>query len=121
MIYNGEYIPVDFKTTSSDPRGQAVFEAYQNQIDEYVFLLRENKKPITGYGYLIFFYPDLAKEVHRGFPMITKIERVEARPDKVLSRIEKAIEILKKPMPQSAEDCPFCCWFKEVKSYMIPD
>ncbi len=117
IIDHGSYIPVDFKTSSSDPRDKEILEAYRNQIDEYLFLLSENKLPIAGYGYLIFFYPDLSGNVHNGFPMVCNIVKVEGRPELVLTRIEKAISILEGPIPESATDCSFCAWYHKVKEY----
>src|SRR3989344_5849199 len=32
---NGELVPVDFKTSSSDPREKEILPAYQNQIEDY--------------------------------------------------------------------------------------
>jgi len=116
---DGKYIPVDFKTSSSDPREKEVLSAYQNQIDAYAFLLEQNKKEPAGYGFLIFFYPDLVTEIKHGFPMISHIVRLEAHPDKVNDRIERAIEVLKGPMPAQSEDCSFCKWFQTVKKYYV--
>lgn len=117
LITDGKYVPVDFKTSSSDPREKDIFPAYQHQIDEYVYLLQKNRKETAGYGYLIFFYPDMAEEVHDGFPMITHFVKVEAHPEAVDGRIAKAIGILSGPLPASAPECPFCCWFEKVREY----
>jgi hypothetical protein len=114
---DGDYIPVDFKTSSSDPRTKPVLDAYQNQIDEYVFLLEKNKKSTKKFGYLIFFYPDLSDRLHEGFPMIIHIEKITAYPEKVTSRIEKAVKILENDIPANSTDCEFCGWFNQVKNY----
>lgn len=119
LVHEGEYIPVDFKTSSSDPREKDILNAYQNQIDAYAFLLEQNRKKPAGYGYLIFFYPDMANEIKDGFPMINHIVRVEAHPSSVSDRIQKAIAVLKGPLPEPSEDCPFCTWFKTVKNYYV--
>jgi hypothetical protein len=120
IIHEGKYVPVDFKTSSSDPREKDILNAYQKQIDSYTFLLQQNKKEPAGYGYLIFFYPDLATEIKHGFPMINHIVRVEAHPEQVSGRIEVAIEVLKGPLPAPSPDCQFCSWFKKVKEYYQP-
>ncbi len=117
LVRDGEFIPVDFKTSSSDPRGKEVLDAYQHQIDAYAFLIQADGKTVAGYGYLIFFYPDLSEEVHNGFPMITEIKKVEAHPENVLKRIEKAIDCLEHKMPDSSPDCVFCNWFNTVKKF----
>lgn len=40
----GKHSPVDFKTSSSDPREKETLDAYKSQIDDYVFLISENEK-----------------------------------------------------------------------------
>lgn len=117
IINEDGYIPVDFKTTSSDPRQKTIMEAYQHQIDEYVFLMNVNHKKTAGYGYLIFFFPDFDKEIHKGFPMITEIIKVKANWDHVEQRINRAITILQEPMPESAKDCEYCLWLNAVGDY----
>ena len=119
LVLDGKYIPVDFKTSSSDPREKDILNAYQNQIDAYAFLLQQNKKEPAGYGFLIFFYPDLATEIKSGFPMINHIVRVEAHPENVSGRIEQAIKVLQGLMPEPNSDCPFCSWFGKVKEYYV--
>ena len=119
LVLDGKYIPVDFKTSSSDPREKDILNAYQNQIDAYAFLLQQNKKEPAGYGFLIFFYPDLAMEIKNGFPMINHIVRVEAHPENVSGRIEQAIKVLQGLMPEPNSDCPFCSWFGKVKEYYV--
>jgi len=116
-----EHIPVDFKTASSDPREKEVLEAYQSQIDDYVYILAENGKKVAGFGYLVYFFPDHSKELHKGFPMIMHIEKLKGDPEKTKKRIQNAISILEKEIPQPAEDCPFCTWYDKVKEELPSD
>jgi len=111
----GELIPVDFKTASSDPREKELLQAYENQIDDYVFVIKRNNLKVTGYGYLIFVYPDYGKELHNGFPMIIHVVKVKGDPKKTEERIENAIRVLKGKMPKAAEDCKFCNYRKDVR------
>jgi len=119
LINEGKYVPIDFKTSSSDPREKDILSAYQNQIDAYSFLLQQNKKEPAGYGFLIFFYPDLVTDIQKGFPMINHIVRLETHPEKVSERIQKAIEVLQGALPESNIDCQFCSWFQKVKKYYV--
>jgi hypothetical protein len=119
LVMDGKYIPVDFKTSSSDPREKDILSAYQNQIDAYAFLLQQNKQEPAGYGFLIFFYPDLTTEIKHGFPMINHIVRLDAHPEMVRDRIERAIEVLQGPLPEPHESCQFCSWFQKVKEYYV--
>lgn len=113
-----EHIPVDFKTASSDPRGKETLSAYQSQIDDYNFLLRESGKKISGFGYLVYVFPDEAHELHNGFPMIIHIVKLVGNPDNTMKRIQNAVPVLEAPMPQASANCPFCNWFQVMKSQL---
>ncbi len=104
----GRHSPVDFKTSSSDPREKETLDAYKSQIDDYVFLISENEKKVTGEGYLIYFYPDLSVELHDGFPMIVHIQKLLGNPDNTRKRIENAIKVLEEDVPSSNPECVFC-------------
>ncbi|MCX7880887.1 MAG: PD-(D/E)XK nuclease family protein [Patescibacteria group bacterium] len=114
---NGDHIPVDFKTASSDPREKEILSAYQNQIDEYLFLLEENGLKVANFGYLIYFFPEMTVELSDGFPMIIHIVKIERKIKDIKKRIEKAVNILQGLLPKSADDCIYCRWFEKVKGY----
>lgn len=103
-----ELIPVDFKTSSSDPREKEILSAYQNQIDDHIFCLIENQHKVAGFGYLIFVYPDHSYHLHKGFPMIIHVVKVEGDPKKTKKRIDAGIKVIEGKMPKASEDCPFC-------------
>lgn len=111
----GEYIPVDFKTASSDPREKEILAAYQSQIDDYIFIMKENQRKVAGFGYLIYVYPDHGMELHSGFPMIVHIVKLEGDPKRTKVRIEKAIEALEAPVPNPNPECPFCNWYSKLQ------
>ncbi|MFN4212393.1 MAG: hypothetical protein ACK4FL_00270 [Microgenomates group bacterium] len=117
-LVDGElHIPVDFKTASSDPREKEILSAYQNQIDEYLFLLEENGLKTAGFGYLIYFYPEMTLKLSDGFPMIVHIVKIERKVKDIRRKIENAIKILESEIPQSSKDCLYCRWFENVKKY----
>ena len=110
-----KYTPIDFKTSSSDPREKIeVLPAYQNQMNSYTFLLEENGKKTSGESHLIFVYPEHSDNLHSGFPMLIHIVTLKTNPEAVKARISKAVEILEGEMPDSSPDCPFCRWYREV-------
>jgi len=109
-----EYIPVDFKTSSSDPVGKEIFPAYQNQMNNYALLLEANRKKTSSFGYLIFFYPKDSDELHNGFPMAAHIQKVKTNPKEALQKIEEAIKVLDGKIPESSQECPFCAWKKVI-------
>jgi len=113
----GYHIPVDFKTASSDPREKETLSAYQNQIDEYLFLMEESGKKVANFGYLIYFFPEMTVELTNGFPMIVHIVKIERKVKDIKKRIEAAIKILHEPIPKSSPDCVYCNWFGKVKKY----
>jgi hypothetical protein len=117
----GEFIPVDFKTASSDPREKEILEAYKAQIDDYVYILLENGKKVAGYGYLVYFFPDHSEELHKGFPMIIHIEKLKGDQEKTKARIKNAVTVLEKEIPKPSEDCPFCTWYDKVKEELPAD
>lgn len=114
---SGNHIPVDFKTASSDPREKETLSAYQNQIDEYLFLMEENGKKVANFGYLIYFFPEMTIELTNGFPMVVYIVKIERKVRDVKKRIEAAIKILQGPIPKSSPECVYCNWFEKVKKY----
>ncbi len=111
----GRLTPVDFKTSSSDPREKETLSAYKSQIDDYVFLISENGKKITGEGFLIYFFPDMSEELHDGFPMIIHMQKLEGNPENTKKRIENAIKVLSDGIPDSNPECVFCKYIDLVK------
>lgn len=109
--------PVDHKTASSDPTTRELIPAYQFQLDSYAFLLEQNRKPTTGRGYLIYFYPDEGEKLHEGFPMAITVKTLTTNPGTVRPRIDQAIDILRGPLPLAAPDCPFCQYVEAVKKF----
>jgi len=83
-----ELIPIDFKTSSSDPRGKETLDAYQAQIDDYNFILKQNNKKIAGWGYLIYVFPDHSKYLQGKMPLSNKDCNFCSWFDKIQSELE---------------------------------
>lgn len=111
----GEHIPVDFKTSSSDPREKEILSAYQSQIDSYIFIVRENRLKVAGFGYLVYVYPDQSHKLHDGFPMIIHVTKITGDPQNTIKRITNAINVLESKMPSPNPECPFCNWYEKIK------
>lgn len=109
-----EAIPVDFKTSSTDPREKERFSAYQSQIDAYVFILKQSGKKVAGHGYLIYFYPDHSDDLHNGFKMIIHVDKVIGDPGSTAKKIAEAIKVLEGKIPKASADCSFCR-YRELK------
>lgn len=115
---DNKYTPVDFKTSSTDPRGKATLPAYQNQLDAYAFLLEVNKKKTTGIGHLIYVFPDIGEELHNGFPMVIHVVTLKTNPQNAKTNLIRAIQVLEGPMPEPSVNCPFCKWYDKMKEVL---
>lgn len=113
----GKYVPVDFKTASSDPNGRELIPAYQWQLDSYAFLLDRNRKPSSGIGHLIYFYPGHGENLHQGFPMEVSVKTLNTDPSRLPAEIQKSIDVLEGTLPPSAVDCTFCQYVETVKEF----
>ncbi len=114
VMPDGRFTPIDFKTSSSDPREKEMIPAYQNQMDSYAWLLDENGKKSSGFAYLIYFYPDHGTELHKGFQMIIHLQKVLTNPARAKAKFINAVNILENPMPDSG-DCDFCKWHEKME------
>lgn len=114
---DGTYTPVDHKTASSDPTTRELIPAYQFQLDSYAFLLEQNRKPTSGVGHLIYFYPAEGEKLHEGFPMQVTVKTLQTNPGRVRGEVLQAIALLDGPLPTSAPECPFCIYVKTVKQF----
>ncbi|MBI3379527.1 hypothetical protein HY029_02090 [Candidatus Gottesmanbacteria bacterium] len=112
---NSEYIPVDFKTSSSDPREKDTLSAYQSQINSYIFIIAQNKMKVAGFGYLVYVYPDQSPNLHNGFPMVIHVTKLTGDPEATSKRIANAINVLETKMPNPSSECPFCNWYEKIK------
>lgn len=111
----GEHIPLDFKTSSTDPRDKEVLEAYKSQVDAYVFLLKQNQKTVAGFGYLMYVFLEQGEKLHEKFPLIIHLEKLQGHPEKTAERITRAIDILESAVPSPSPDCNFCRYRDAVK------
>ncbi len=109
------YTPVDHKTSSSDPRiEREMFPAYQAQLDSYAFLLERNRKPSSGIGHLIYYYPDDGDRLHEGLKLAVVVKTLNTDPLAAMGRIERGIGVLEKDMPLPSSSCPFCSWRRSL-------
>ncbi len=114
---DGRYTPVDHKTASSDPTKRELIPAYQFQLDSYAFLLEQNRKPTTGIGHLIYFYPAEGEKLHDGFPMQITVKTLSTDPSRVKPRVLEAIAVLEGSLPIPSPECPFCAYVATVQDF----
>ncbi|KKS45245.1 hypothetical protein A2567_00240 [Candidatus Azambacteria bacterium RIFOXYD1_FULL_42_11] len=116
---DGTHTPVDHKTASSDPREKDILEAYQHQLNFYAFLLEKNGKKTSGFGHLIYYYPEHTDDLKNGVPLHVHVQTLKTDPKQALNEFLKAIEVLENKMPNPAENCPFCSWHEQMKELKI--
>ncbi len=116
---DGTYTPVDHKTASSDPREKDILSAYQHQLNFYAFLLEKNGKKTSGFGHLIYYFPEHGDKLHNGVPIQVHIQTLKTDPKQAEKEFLKAIEVLESGLPKSAEDCPFCNWHEQLKELKL--
>ena len=116
---DGTYTPIDHKTASSDPREKDILEAYQHQLNFYAFLLEKNNKPISGFGHLIYYYPEHTDDLKNGVPLHVHVQTLKTNPEQAFAEFLKAIEVIENKMPNSSFYCPFCSWHEKLKELKI--
>jgi len=114
LLIDSAYAPLDYKT-----RGYPVKEDsasyYQNQLDTYTLLLRENGYPHAPCGYFVFFHPFECTEVGSVRFQITP-QRVATDPDRASRIFLDAVRTLQSPMlPSVNNTCGFCQWLEEAR------
>ncbi len=113
---DGNYTPVDHKTSSSDPRTKTeILSAYQHQLNFYAFLLEKNNKPTSGFGHLIYYYPEHGEDLHKGVPIHVHVQTLKTNPKQAEEAFLKAIDVLEGDLPESSSDCAFCAWHEQLK------
>ncbi len=111
---DGTHTPVDHKTSSSDPRDKETLPAYQNQLNSYAFLLEQNRRRTSGFGHLIFFFPEHDDKLHEGFKFIIHVVTLKTDPDLAKKKFLEAVTVLEGSIPRPADSCPFCNWYDRL-------
>ena len=107
LIKGKKLIVLDYKTRGF-PLKDDTHEHYQDQLDIYNFLLRENGYETENYAFLLFYYP---KEVLESGEVVfnTDLKKVKITPEDAEKLFNKAIKML-------SEDCPSktCVWCEKI-------
>lgn len=113
---DGTHTPIDHKTASSDPREKNILEAYQHQLNFYALLLEKNGKKTSGFGHLIYYYPEHGEELHKGIPVHVHIQTLKTSPKQAEQEFLKAVKVLEGKVPKPADNCQFCSWHEQLKN-----
>ena len=104
---DGKFTLFDFKTRGY-PTKEDTHEHYRHQLDLYALLFQKNGMTLTGYGYLLFFWPE-----SYGFGMAnfkTDLVKMDVSPNRGMSVLQKVRSIIDSPMPVAHSDCEYCTY-----------
>jgi len=102
----GEYVVFDFKSKGSEPKDDGS-QYYQNQLNCYALMLQENGMPISGYGYLAYYYP-LAKSKTDSFEFGVMVFKLQVFPEDAKKLVVNAAKCLAGDIPVPAPNCEYC-------------
>lgn len=102
------YAALDYKTRGYPPK-EGGHKFYQGQLDAYTLLLEENGYPTNHLAYLVYYFP---KEVRENglVSFNVEVKEVKTNSDDAKKEFERALEVLKSPMPLKHSECAFCSW-----------
>ncbi len=112
LVKGKKLIVLDYKT-----RGYALKEDthkhYQDQLDAYNFLLRQNGYETEDYGYLLFYYPEKVLETGEVI-FETKLIKMNINTENAKKIFEEAIKLLKGKCPAHHKE-KVCDWCRLVE------
>ncbi len=108
-------IVLDFKTRGF-PLKEDTHEHYQDQLDIYNFLLRQNDYETEDYAYLLFYYPE---KVNGNGDIVfhTSLIEMEIAVKNAEHIFKEALKVLGGKIPKVSEECGFCEWGKTNNLY----
>ena len=105
LVKDNKLIVLDYKTRGF-PLKEDTHEKYQNQLDIYNFLLRENGFDTENYSYLLFYYPEHVLETGE-VVFETKLIKMTTDAGNGLRLFSKALKLLKGECPSKCI-CEWC-------------
>ncbi len=111
ILSENRYAPLDYKTRGSLPTD--THPAYKLQMDMYTLLLEKNDYKTNNLAYLLYFVPRSGK-LHEGIPFEVKMIEIKTSPERALDFFHEAIDLLKKPIPDSSQNCEYCNWINQL-------
>lgn len=116
LVRGDRYLPLDYKTRGY-PAKEETPTYYQDQLDIYTLLLRENGYPPAGSAYLVFYHPleqaDGGRVAFHMHPV-----QVETDPDRALELLREAAVLLScETCPPAGKECGFCAWASQTTSF----
>lgn len=103
------YAVLDHKTRGSAP--ETVHKAYQLQMDVYTLLLEANNLPTQKTAYIVYYIPKKIT-TDGDFQFEALVKEIKTDPERAKVIFQKAVALLRNPLPEINTDCEFCKWTK---------
>ncbi len=114
---NSKLIVLDYKTRGY-PLKQDTHVHYIEQQALYNYILRKIGYETEDYSYLLFYHPD--KVMENVFLFHKDLVKIKTAAEIAENIINKALEILKKPIPEASADCQYCQYREARVSVDVP-
>lgn len=116
LLVKGDwYIPFDYKTKGSVTSEEDAVKYYQNQLDCYTLLLHENKMPVAGYAFLLYYSPKSVREQGNVLFELQAV-KIPTDPERARTTFRKAVALLSGPVPATNGQCEYCTWLGKFRN-----
>jgi CRISPR/Cas system-associated exonuclease Cas4 (RecB family) len=105
LVKDDKIVVLDYKTRGY-PLKADTHTHYIDQQTLYNYLLQKNGYMTEDYSYLLFYHPD--KVVEKVFLFHSDIVKIDTTMKHAEELIQKALEVLDGPMPDSSDKCKYC-------------
>jgi RecB family exonuclease len=123
----GEYIVVDYKSTSKDEEIVALDkewqDGYKRQMEIYQWLLRQNGYKVCDTGYFVYCNGDKGKETFDAkLEFALTLIAYKGNDSWVENRIIEAHKCLNSnTIPDASSECDYCAYIREIKNTETKD
>ncbi|MFC1786806.1 PD-(D/E)XK nuclease family protein [Halobacteriota archaeon] len=104
-------IVLDYKTRGY-PLKEDTHTYYQDQMDIYNFLLRNNGYQTEDYTYLLFYHPNKIDE-NGNVDFHADLIKISVNIKNAEKIFKRAVDVLEGEMPEPSDGCGFCKWICE--------
>ncbi|MBI4896633.1 MAG: PD-(D/E)XK nuclease family protein [Candidatus Aenigmarchaeota archaeon] len=112
LVTGTQLIILDYKTRGYPLKDDSHLY-YQDQLDLYAFLLKQNGYTVAPYAYLLFYHPVQVTETGE-VVFETDMVQMDVSPDHARELLANAMTVLAGDIPDAAEECQFCQWAKDA-------
>jgi len=110
IVEDNLFIPLDYKTRGSDLKDDSV-RYYQSQLECYCLMLESSGYKTKGLAYLLFFWPNQAKD-DGIFEFQIRLIKIKTDIESAKKLVKEAVSSLMSPIPKSNPECEYCNFIK---------